>query len=226
MKTFGKKLKIAASTMFAGAIFAGSWAVADSHNPYRMADNTWITINGTVEAVTPDRFVLDYGDASVIVEFDDGDRDADAYQLLAGDKVTVSGRIDDDFLETTKIEAASVYVENLGTTFFASAMDEETSERLMGIINVPAAISSTVVQGTVTSVDDSEFKIDAGASDIQVDVKDMAYDPLDDKGYQKIEVGDRVKVTGDVEGAFLEGYELVADSVVKLDQRDGERNAM
>jgi hypothetical protein len=96
----------------------------------------------------------------------------------------------------------------------------------MGIINVPAAISSTVVQGTVTSVDDSEFKIDAGASDIQVDVKDMAYDPLDDKGYQKIEVGDRVKVTGDVEGAFLEGYELVADSVVKLDQRDGERNAM
>ncbi|MDZ7782331.1 MAG: hypothetical protein U5K56_05075 [Halioglobus sp.] len=68
---------------------------------------------------------LDYGQGNITVEMDDSDRDADGYKLIEGDRITVSGVVDDDFYESTKIEAASVYVEELGTHFYASSIDEE-----------------------------------------------------------------------------------------------------
>lgn len=198
------------------ALGFGSGAGADEPNPYAMRDNSWITISGTVESVQKDRFTLDYGDALVTVEMDDGDRDADAYKLLKGDKVTVTGRIDDDMFEYTKIEAGSVFVENIGTTFFASSIDEESADALLGSVSVPVVVSETVVRGTVTEVADEEFVVDAGARKIRVEVENMPYNPLDDEGYLKIEKGDRVRVTGRIDNDLFEGRELVADSVIKL----------
>lgn len=46
-----------------------------------------------------------YGNGSITVEMDDGDRDADAYSLDEGDNVTVYGMIDDDLFESATIEA-------------------------------------------------------------------------------------------------------------------------
>jgi len=73
-------------------------ATAMAKDPKVQPDDAWISISGEVQSVTADTFMLDYGAGDLIVEMDDGDRDADAYQLLPGDKVTVTGRIDDDFL--------------------------------------------------------------------------------------------------------------------------------
>ena len=58
---------------------------------------------------------------------DDGDRDADGYKLLPGDKALVSGMVDDDMFEATSIEAysVSVFVGNINTTFYASPVDED-----------------------------------------------------------------------------------------------------
>ena len=193
-------------------------ALADEANPYAMADNTWITLSGEVESVNRDSFLLDYGDGYVMVEMDDGDRDADAYKLLKGDKVTVSGRVDDDVFETTKIEAGSVYVENVGTTFFSSSVDEETSEGLVATVSVPVVVSETIVQGTVSDVDESEFTVDTGIRNLRVDVGEMPYNPLDDEGYLKIDVGDRVRVSGEMDRRFFEGRELVADTVIELNR--------
>lgn len=81
---------------------------AMAEDPYAQPDDTWISISGSVEAVSADAFTLNYGEGVITVEMDDGDRDADAYKLIPGDKVTVSGMIDDDFYETTTIEASSV----------------------------------------------------------------------------------------------------------------------
>lgn len=208
--------RIAVAVLFVLAAAGLSVAQADEPNPYAMTDDTWLTINGTVSSVSRDSFTLDYGDGTVIVEMDDGDRDADAYKLLTGDKVTVAGRIDDDFLETTKIEASSVYVESIGTTFFASAVDEETSERLAAAIAVPVQISRAEIQGTVTKVSEKEFTVAAGTTEVRIDVDDMLYNPLDEEGYQKVRVGDRVKVSGDIDSDLFEGYEIEANSVVKL----------
>lgn len=198
------------------AVLLTASAAAGEPNPYVKADDTWISISGTVDKVNPDSFMLDYGDGTVRVEMDDGDRDADAYKLLKGDKVTVSGLIDDDFFETTKIEASSVFVENLGTTFYASAVDEESYEGLDPSAIPPVVVSRTVVRGIVSKVNDDEFVIDTGSRLLRVDVGDMSFDPLDDQGYLRIDEGDRVKVIGQMDVSLFEGRELEADTIVKL----------
>lgn len=99
-------------------------AVAEDMS-YAQPNEAWVSINGTVEAVTPDSFTLDYGGGLIVVDMNDGDRDADAYKLMEGDQGNFIGKIDDDLFETSIIEARTVYVEKLGTTSFASAVDEE-----------------------------------------------------------------------------------------------------
>ncbi|MBK1705201.1 S1 RNA-binding domain-containing protein [Halochromatium glycolicum] len=185
-------------------------------DPLAEPDDSWISVSGTVETVSNDSFVLDYGEGMMTVEMDDGDRDADGYKLVSGDKVTVSGRIDDDLFETRTIEASSVYVENIGTYFYASAVDEEDVNEVLVDVDTPIVISATTVQGVVTDVNSEEFTVDTGLRSVRVEVDEMSYNPLDDKGYQKIEIGDRVSVTGQMDDDLFEGRELVADSVVTL----------
>jgi uncharacterized protein YdeI (BOF family) len=186
---------------------------AMAEDPYMEPDDSWISLSGTVTAVTPDAFALDYGKGMITVEMDDGDRDADAYKLIEGDKVTVNGIIDDDLFETRTIEASSVYVEKLDTYFYASAADEEDT---FVTYWSPVVVSRTVVQGTVTEVNDEEFVLNTGARTVTVEVEEMPYNPLDDEGYQKVDVGDRVSVTGTMDYDLFEGRELVADSLVIL----------
>lgn len=188
-------------------------------DPYALGDDTWLSLSGTVTTVSRDSFVLDYGDGEIIVELDDGDRDADAYQLLAGDTVVVNGEIDDDLFERTTIEASSVYVEKLGTYFYASAIDEESRN----IFTPPGAVmpSAATLVGTVTEVDDDEFRLATGNRMLTIEVEDMENNPLDDEGYQRIEVGDVVSVAGQVDRDFLEGREIEASSVTTLWKHPG-----
>ncbi len=187
--------------------------VVMAKNPYLKPNNAWISIDGTVKIVTADAFTLDYGKGLITVEMDDGDRDADGYKLLPGDKVTVSGKIDDDFFEQTTIEASSVYVEKLGTYFYASARDEE--DRYISIVT-PVIISGTVVQGVVSEVNDNKFELSVGTTKLTVDVDDMVYNPLDNVGYQRIEAGDLVRVTGNMDFSFFEGRVLKAKTLVEV----------
>lgn len=197
--------------LFAAGVLAASPALAQ--DPYDQPDESWISIDGSVEEVMADAFTLNYGEGIITVEMDDGDRDADAYQLMRGDKVTVTGLVDDDFFQTTTIEAGSVYVEELGTYFYASSADEEDS---FVTLAMPVSDSRFVLQGTVTAVSDDELMLDTGARQITVELDELGYDPLDDEGYQTIDVGDRVTVTGEMDYDFIEGRELVASSITTL----------
>ena len=211
------RAKTICSLTLMGALCAvPAFAQADEPNPYLQPDDSWISISGEVESVSPDTFVLDYGDGIVTVEMDDWDSDADAYKVVEGDKVTVYGVIDDDLFETTTIEASSVYVEGLNTYFYASAADEEDTFITVG----PVVYSATVAQGTVTGIDDREFTINTAGSQFTVDTSAMPYNPLDDEGFQKIDVGDRVSVSGTMTADFFEGRKLVASSVVELSRED------
>jgi uncharacterized protein YdeI (BOF family) len=209
---FDTKLTTVSALTLALTGASAAWA----ENPFNKPDDSWISVSGTVESVTNDAFMLDYGEGMMSVEMDDGDRDADGYKLVSGDKVTVSGRIDDDLFETRSIEASSVYVEGIGTTFYASAVDEEDLNELIVAVETPVVISATIVQGTVTDVAAEEFTVDTGLRKVRVEVDEMSYNPLDDQGYQQVEVGDRVSVTGQIDDDLFEGRELVADSVVTL----------
>ena len=188
-------------------------SASNAVDPYALADAAWISISGTVEAVQRDAFELSYGRGTITVEMDDGDRDADAYVLVPGDEVTVSGVIDDGFYERTTIEAASVYVEKLGTYFESSAVDEEDD---FVTLRTPVDVSYTIVQGRVEETGADEFVIDTGARDLTVDVTAMVRNPLDPSAYRRVEEGDVVSVTGEMGDGLLEGGELVASSVVTL----------
>lgn len=211
MKATKTMIKNASLLTAATVLLGSSQAIAD--NPATAPNNSWVSVSGEVTSVTPSTFMLDYDQGKITVEFDDWDNDADAYKLVKGDKVTVTGKIDDDLFEKRTIEGSTVYVDSISTYFYASAADEEDS--FITIVS-PVDGASTTLQGTVTEVSDEEFKMIAGTTILTVEVEEMPYNPLDDEGYQKIEVGDRVSVNGEFDDDFLEGMELVADSVLTL----------
>ncbi|KXS52788.1 MAG: Uncharacterized protein AWU57_2828 [Marinobacter sp. T13-3] len=186
-----------------------------AQSPYLASDGSWITLSGKVTSTTADSFKLDYGDGLVTVEMDDWDWFEESGETLPGDEVTVYGEVDDDTFESAKIEASSVYVDSLGTYFYASAADEESVTDLDVAPTID--IGQLVLTGTVTSVDGTEFTIDSGDQKMKVDTALMAYNPTDDEGYQQIEKGDQVTVTGDVDVDTFDAAELMADTVVTLD---------
>lgn len=190
----------------------------DKPNPYAKADESWISLSGQAVNTRVGKFTLDYGEGTVLVEVDDWDWYDANTDMLEGDKVTVYGRVDDDMFELTKIEASSIYVENLGTYFYgdASAADEESDAYWIDPDYDPIVVGQTTVRGTVSSVSGREFTVNTGLQAITVDTIGMGYNPLDDQGYQQIEKGDYVSVSGDMEYGFWEGRELSADSVVTL----------
>ena len=204
--------------IIAGMFFLAAPAPAkDSPNPYLKADQTWINISGTAVDIKPDRFTLDYGKGTIPVEMDDWDRYDETSGINEGDKVTVYGEIDDDFFEIRSIEASSVYVEDLGTYFYASSADEEYDYpyNYWGS-NTPIEIGKTIVRGTVTSTSGREFTINTGLRKMKIDTLGMMYNPMDDKGYNQIDEGDYVSVAGDLNYTFWEKKELEADSIVTL----------
>jgi uncharacterized protein YdeI (BOF family) len=216
-RSVGPPLAIAVTAWLAATVAAAAddTVTRARKDPYRQPDGTWISLSGTVKRVEPDAFVLEFHQGTVTVEMDDGDRDADAYALLEGDRVTVSGRIDDDFFETTTIEASSVYVEKLATAFYASAEDEEDARRFLGV-STPIAVSTVLVRGTVTAIADDGFTLDTGDRRLEVAVGAMPHDPLDDEGDLRIGLGDAVQVTGVLDRDLFADRRLLARAIVEL----------
>ena len=197
--------------------FATAPGAVAKENPYLKPDDTWISISGTAVDTNAGSFTLDYGQGVITVEMDDWDWYDENFSSIEGDKVTVYGEIDDDFYETTTIEASSVYDQNLGTYFYASSADEESDVYYYDYwIDDDLVIGETTVRGTVTSVNGRELTIDMGPRKLTVDTISMIYNPLDDKGYQKISKGDYVRVSGNMDYDFWEGRELMADTMVTL----------
>jgi hypothetical protein len=202
-------------------LLASSFSVlAFGQNPYAQSNNSWITLNGTIEEVSRDSFKLDYGPGSVTVEMDDNDRDADGYKLLKGDMVTVSGKIDRDVFEKTKIEAGSVFVANIGTTFYANPADEEDVSFYQSFTPFHTLpLGSTQLHGKVTDVKDRNLTLDTGYAKFTVDTKKMSFNPLDKEGYLQVVPGDRITVSGKMKKPFFEARTFEADGLVAFSDR-------
>lgn len=211
--------KTALASAVAAICLSASAAAQDSNDqpdPMVLPDDTWISLTGTVTSTTPDSFLLDYGDGLITVEMDDWDNFGDAYPLADGDQVTVYGDVDKGLFEATTIEAGSVYVDDLNTFFYASAADEEDYGEW--VVVTDAAIGDLVYIGTVVTVipDAHTFTIDTGAMELTVDTSAMLYNPLDDQGFQQIDVGDRVRVKAEIDADFFGDQDLLAESIVTL----------
>lgn len=200
------------ATALTGLMLTPSEANAKK-NPYARGDGSWISLSGVAENTGPDSFILDYGEGTVLVEMDDWDWYKEGYKLLNGDDVTVYGRIDDDMLETTKLEAGSVYVDSINTYFYANAYDEEGSPWLTPL---PTTMSETTIQGKVATVTGREFTVDVGPRKVTIETDEMGYNPMDDIGYQKVEKGDWVRVSGEMDRDLFEQRKLEAGHIVTM----------
>lgn len=201
-----------AAVLIAPLSFVLTLGAAD---PRVMEDQSWITVSGTAVSPTADYFMLDYGAGTVRVEMDDQDLKREGIGIQDGNRVTVSGRVDNDLFEKTSIEASSVYVEEQGRYYFASARDDET---WIEYFHQPIVVGQTTIRGKVSYVNEArrEFSVSTGKELLTVSTWSLGYNPLDEWGYQRINVGDRVLVSGTMTRDFLSGRELEAERVVTL----------
>lgn len=199
------------------AVVAGCLAIsAHAQDPAEQPDESWISLAGTVTSTTSDSFRLDYGDGIITVEMDDWDAFGDAWPLMDGDQVTVYGEVDQNLFANTTIEAGSVYVEGLNTFFYASPADEE--QYGAWVVNADVVPGELTYIGTIKSVSPmtNTFTLDTGGTELTVDTSALPYNPLDDEGFQQLDVGDRVSIAAVIDMDFIGDQDLLAESVVTL----------
>lgn len=198
----------------AGMVFGAGTALAD--NPYKADDRSWMNLNGTVETIEEDSFVLDYGYGEIIVEMDDWDDFNETDHLAPGDLVSVTGKIDADLFQKRTLEADRVYNVNDGIYYFADHEDEEWNNYAFTDFAEAEDNARLSLNGTVASVDGDEFTLNTGDRLIRVDTDELDNNPLDDEGTMKIEKGDRVTVYGELDKDFFSSDELEADRIVEF----------
>ena len=177
-------------------------------------DGEWLTLSGKVASVSGDRFRMSVGDKEIAVELDDHDWGRESNALRVGDRVTVSGAMDKDFLEKRKIEASSVYIDKLNRYIYASASDEESGYNYSYLTADRAEDGEWIsFTGTVIEQDGEELRVDTGIREIKVDTSELT--GPDELTW--IDAGDRVSVYGEMDDADLfERREVIASSVVTL----------
>ncbi|WP_347330921.1 DUF5666 domain-containing protein [Marinimicrobium locisalis] len=178
-------------------------------------DGSWVSLSGKVASYTPEAFELDYGEGTITVETDDWDSLGDGWAISEGDSVTVYGRVDDGFYQNSKIEAGSIYIEDLDTMVTAPTPvdEEEVLPVTYTYLSVPADFDLQVA-GTVTSISGREFTVDTGESKVSVDTLQMDYNSLDDVGVVQVEKGDFVSVSGDLDPGVFDENEISAETII------------
>jgi len=196
---------------------SGLWsavALADT-NPQKYPDGTWVTVKGTVVEQEPEHFVLDYGEDTIIVEVDDFDTVPEGRLVFEDDEVTVHGKIDNDFYQKKTIEAESLYIDDLNLSVSSPSAADEEDAYFYYYVHTPIDYDLEV-RGEVSSVDGREFTIDYGDQKLTVDTSLMAYNPMDDKGFQQVDEGDHVIVSGELDLDLFEEQELIAENIVTI----------
>lgn len=158
----------------------------------RVGDGNWITIGGLVASVLPGQFTLDHRTGTVTVEMDDWDPAyREALVLRPGDQVVVRGAIDDNLYLKKRIEAESVFVNNLNTYFYANAADEE-NRPAPGYR--PDADAYVDVVGTVAAVEGSDLLLRIGNRQVRVDTGGLKRGQRE----EPFSAGDRLYLWGDM----------------------------
>lgn len=205
-----KKLLCASTLVIAAcgssqAFAAKPSAPTTASKPAVAAQNgTRVSLSGKIASTTTNAFQLDIGEDVISVEMDDWDWFKEGKALKPGDDVIVMGRVDKDLWERKKIEASSVFVRNLGTTFYASGADEEDLAAALVLVD---PVSSAM--GSVTAVEGSEFTVGTAIGPVRVDLSRLKVRPA-------LKVGDRIHAWGQLDIDRREMVELMADGVVVL----------
>lgn len=180
------------------------------------SDGTWMGLTGTVTSTESDSFELDYGKGRVTVEMGHWNTLGEVFPVVGGDKVSVYGEADNGLHQSRRIEADSIYVDDLNSYFYASSADKDEFGEWM--VDVDAAEGHVTYTGTVTSIEPlaNTLTIDAGAMELTVDTSALADDPLHENALEQIDLGDRVRFEAVVDRDFIGDQDFLAKSVTRL----------
>ncbi len=214
----------------AGAAWSAAGAQTDAARmDAAKMDGDWVHLTGDVVFTAGDELGLDYGDGFILVEMDDQDSFREASLVDVGDRITVRGRVDADFAELKSVEADTVFVHDQGVLYKTSYADDEPDIDFaivsFGYANpLAAAEEGTTISasGTIEAIDGETFTLDAAGWNVQVDTAEIAYSPFRTRGVADprrtvLEVGDRVRVTGEVSEDMFNRNVLAATSLVMLE---------
>ena len=205
--------------MGVGSDSTGARATSADRKVERTEDGEWIRLSGTVRSVDDDEFTLDYGKDRITVETDDFPTDT-RRMIQTGDRVTVSGRIDDGFFSSKDIVASTVHLERGDKTLSANraAMDGSLSAFPKTQADADRLKDGewVSVTGKVSKMDGDAFTIDTGSQAVAVDASDA-----DDFEGNRLRIGDRVSVSGEMDDADLfDRREIEATSVMILSRNE------
>lgn len=184
-----------------------------------------ITITGSVIDTDMDGFDIKYGvDQQMSVQTDEWNWSDKSEMIQLGEKVTVYGDLDENLFDQKQVEAGGIYVHDRNTYYFSDT--KHASSYTQNLINsaldeVPddAYVS---VKGEITEINGEEFILSMGPKTITIDTDDMAYNPLDKEGVQRLNVGDIVLVSGEMDNGFFESLEIEANHIVTLQDTSKE----
>jgi RNase P/RNase MRP subunit p29 len=183
---------------FTAAAMAAAPAFSQEMQEETAAERTgadWVSLTGAVEATDDKGFSLSMGERTVRIRMADyGAYNAHAFRK--GDDVTVTGQLDQQFYERQLINPSSVYVDRLGTYFYANAPGEKGGYTAYPTANFAPDDDWLGVSGKVVSVEEGSVVVDAGVNRLKVLTDQVDNAP-------RLQAGDRVAVYGKVQHSDL-----------------------
>lgn len=210
--------------------------VTDNRSFQSYTDGKTVTMTGTVKKVDDDDFVLNHNGEEIKVELDGwswNEPDLNKY-LEQGQTVTVTGEVDDDWFEQKELEAKNIYLDtervyfytvdvNPAYAYITTSLNEDQNQAGSQNQNQNQNRMSSLedgsyfnVRGEIKSIEGREIVLTSDSRTYRVDVSQLGYDPLDNEGLQKLAVGDRIYVSGEVDDNFFAKKEIDADLVVTI----------
>ena len=184
-----------------------------------LQDDTYVTLSGTVGKITDgDEFELRYSNGTIMVDTNDhwpNLFDKNASQILkTGDRIQVSGEVDDNFFAKKEIEATRITYqgENHSRTYWSEEDYNDNSDYLTYGDRHYREGEDITLTGTVgKTMDGQEFMLNYVGGSIKVDADDLRMEKTN-----RLRTGDRVIVMGEIDDDWFEKREIEADRIVRM----------
>ena len=176
-------------------------------SPYQLKDRANIKLSGRVTEAAAHTFTLDYGKGSIVVELDDYDSYEEGLNIVKGDQVVVSGKIDADPGQKRTIEASEVFIPAADLRIYASAHDEEDHES--------KAFTQRLSDGTKVELRGVIKNIKSGVCTIQSSQGhiEIQLNSLKGQKSQTLALGQAIKVSGVYKNRLLRNDMILAQIV-------------
>ena len=196
-------------------------AMAQVSAPETSAAREIFTLSGQIVDAVDGNLVLRHDGGRVEVNFRSWPERAPGGPRImgVGDVVTVTGWLDENFIDTGSLEILGVYVEDRRAFFTLSEAARGDGEELRPLvvpIDTLGREGNASMTGTIVQLQANGFVLQAGPVEVVVDTSPLFYNPFDDVGVQVLESGDRVHVSGKLGIGFPEQPVIHADGVTDI----------